>query len=145
MFLAIFYTSISPSIYYLLPLCLSVFVFLYCSLYNVHTTGKTPHQITQNALDAFAINSCIDAYVIHHALDGGEEAIFYLKHEPNWTDQLLILALQSFWVNMLGWRRIWCTWQWLTFITICITLLICTFILLIHPFIGMVLISASLF
>ena len=69
--------------------CLSVFVFLYCSLYNVHTTGKTPLQITQNALDAFAINSCIDAYATHDALDGGEEAIFYLKHEPNWTDQYL--------------------------------------------------------
>ena len=58
MFLAIFYLSINPSIYYILPLF--VFVFLYCSLYNVHTTGKTPLQITQNALDAFAINSCID-------------------------------------------------------------------------------------
>ena len=76
--------------------CLSVFVFLYCSLYNVHTIGKTPLQITQNALDAFAINSCIDVYVIYEALDGGEEAIFYLKHDPNWTDQLLILVLQSF-------------------------------------------------
>ena len=90
MFLAIFYPSINPSIYYLLPLCLSVFVFLYCSLYNVHTTGKTALQITQNALDAFAINSCIDAYVTHDALDGGEEAILYLKHDPNRTDQLLL-------------------------------------------------------
>ena len=79
MFLAIFYPSINPSIYYLLPLCLSVFVFLYCSLYNVQTTGKTPHQITQNALDAFAIKSYSDVYVIHDALYGGEEALFYLR------------------------------------------------------------------
>ena len=76
--------------------CRSVFVFLYCSLYNVHTTGKTALQITQNALDAFAFHRCIDAYLIHDALDGGEEAIFYLKHDPNWTDQLLILVLQGF-------------------------------------------------
>ena len=96
MFLAFSYPSINPSIYYLLPLCLSVFVFLYCSLYNVHTIGKTALQITQNALDAFVINSCIDVYVIHDALEGGKEAIFYLKHDPNWTDQLLILVLQGF-------------------------------------------------
>ena len=76
--------------------CLSVFVFLYCSLYNVHTISKTPLEITQNALDTFAINSSIDVYVIHDALDGGEEAIFYLKYDPNWTDQLLILVLQGF-------------------------------------------------
>ena len=65
MFLAIFYLSINPSIYYLLPLF--VFVFLYCLLYNVHTIGKTGLKITHNALDAFAINSCMDVYVMHDA------------------------------------------------------------------------------
>ena len=85
------YPSINPCIYYLLPL----FIFLYCSLYNVHTTGKRALQITQNALDTFAINGCIDVYVIHDALDGGEEAIFHFKHDPKWTDQLFILVLQD--------------------------------------------------
>ena len=60
------------------------------------TIDKPALQITRNALDAFAINNCIDVYVIQDALDGGEEAIFYLKYGPNWIDRLLILVLQGF-------------------------------------------------
>ena len=48
-----------------------------------------------NLLDGFAINSCTDVYVIQDSLGRREEAIFYLKCDPNWTDQLLILVLQG--------------------------------------------------
>ena len=35
--------------------CLSVFVFLYCLLYNVHTIGKTGLKITHNTLDVLPL------------------------------------------------------------------------------------------